>query len=194
MGLAFHTCAGRAKRQKLRLVEYDTYGRKVGYQTSSEGQRELYNWLRENPHRLHLGQIGLCLGNSAAKNIEVADISEIDQQLDLWRGVLTSRFELKGKPVTTTVAVHPTLDLLAVRVESSLIGSEQLSIRFAFPYGSPNMQAANWQQPEKHETKRRTIGKNQTVILRTLDRNSYQVRVQWQQVRFSMKWQRTRLS
>ncbi|HEX6731801.1 MAG TPA: hypothetical protein VF074_17375, partial [Pyrinomonadaceae bacterium] len=40
----------------LRLTQYDTYGRLVGYQTSSEGQADLYNWLRENPHRLHLGQ------------------------------------------------------------------------------------------------------------------------------------------
>ena len=44
---------------QLRLTQYETYGRQVGYATSSEGQRELYDWLRQNPHRLHLGQIGL---------------------------------------------------------------------------------------------------------------------------------------
>src|SRR5262245_29080434 len=43
--------------RSLRLVQYDTHGRQVGYQTSSEGQSELFNWLRENPHRLHLGRI-----------------------------------------------------------------------------------------------------------------------------------------
>ena len=42
------------------LTQYDTHGRQVGYQTSSDGQLELFNWLRENPHRLHLGQIGFC--------------------------------------------------------------------------------------------------------------------------------------
>lgn len=42
----------------LRLTPYDTHGRPVGYATNAEGQRELFNWLRENPHRLHLGQIG----------------------------------------------------------------------------------------------------------------------------------------
>ena len=41
----------------LRPVLYDTHGRQVGYHTSSEGQTELFNWLRENPHRLHLGRI-----------------------------------------------------------------------------------------------------------------------------------------
>ena len=97
----WHTIPAPAelKEKKLRLVEYDTYGRKVGYQTSSEGQQQLFNWLRENPHRLHLGEIGLCLGNTGAKNIDASDIARINQELDLWRGVLTSRFELRGKPV-----------------------------------------------------------------------------------------------
>src|SRR5258707_8984856 len=44
--------------KSFRLTQYDTNGRPVGYHTSSEGQKELYNWLRENPHRVHLGQIG----------------------------------------------------------------------------------------------------------------------------------------
>src|SRR5436190_3376040 len=39
--------------KQFRLTEYDTHGRQVGYATASEGQRELYDWLRENPHRLH---------------------------------------------------------------------------------------------------------------------------------------------
>ena len=43
------------EQTQLKLATYDTYGRQVGYQTSSEGQAELFNWLRENPHRLHLG-------------------------------------------------------------------------------------------------------------------------------------------
>ena len=39
----------------LRLTEFDASGRKVGYPTSSDGQKPLFDWLRENPHRLHLG-------------------------------------------------------------------------------------------------------------------------------------------
>ena len=81
--------------QKLRPKFYDTYGRQVGYNTSSEGQTELFNWLRENPHRLHLGQIGLCLGET---EIDPDGISEINQELDLWRGVLNSKFKIFGEP------------------------------------------------------------------------------------------------
>jgi protein-glucosylgalactosylhydroxylysine glucosidase len=45
----------------LKLTSYESHGRQVGYATSPEGQTELFNWLRENPHRLNLGRIGLRL-------------------------------------------------------------------------------------------------------------------------------------
>src|SRR5215470_3830903 len=50
------------KGKELRLTNYDAYGRQVGYMTGSDGQKELFDWLRENPHRLHLGQIGFDFG------------------------------------------------------------------------------------------------------------------------------------
>src|SRR5262249_2858125 len=135
-----------------RLTAYDTYGRAVGYATSAEGQTSLYNWLRENPHRLHLGRIGLRLLGSDGREATVTDITNIDQQLDLWTGALVSRFTVAGKPVMVRTAVHPQLDLLAVIFESPLIGAGRLAARFAFPYGSPAMAAADWTQPEKHQS------------------------------------------
>src|SRR5215212_6721504 len=33
--------------KELRLTPYDTHGREVLYHTGSEGQKELYDWLRE---------------------------------------------------------------------------------------------------------------------------------------------------
>ncbi len=136
----------------LRLVQFDTYGRQVGYAVSAEGQNELYNWLRENPHRLHLGRVALRLTKSGGGEAQVADITDIEQRLDLWTGVLTSRFKFEGKPVTVRTAAHPAFDLLAVSIESPLIVEGRLAARFAFSYGSPSMQAADWKQPEKHKT------------------------------------------
>lgn len=75
----------------MRLEQYETYGRKVGYATGSTGQRELFNWLRENPHRLHLGRIGLLTSSRST------DLQQTEQTLDLWTGTLTSRFQLAGK-------------------------------------------------------------------------------------------------
>src|SRR5919197_6744706 len=68
----------------LRLTYYDTHGRAVGYHTSAEGQKELYDWLRENPHRLHLGRIGLRLLRHDGREAQIADITDIEQKLDLW--------------------------------------------------------------------------------------------------------------
>ena len=163
--------------QSLRPKLYETYGRKVGYNTSSEGQTELFNWLRENPHRLHLGQIGLCLVKDKVVEIEPADISEINQHLDLWRGVLTSEFKLFGEPVSVTTAVHPEHDLLAVVIDSRVRG---LAVRIAFPYGSPSMQAADWNASDKHQTRIIADEKHRAVIGRQLDTDSYYVTIQHQ--------------
>ena len=73
----------------LRLTEFDTFGRKVGYPTSGDGQKPLFDWLRENPHRLHLGRIGFAID-------QAADVRFIRQTLDLWTGRLHSEFEWRG--------------------------------------------------------------------------------------------------
>src|SRR5262245_61566242 len=132
----------------LRLEEYDAHGRRVGYATSSAGQTEIYNWLRENPHRLHLGQIGLRLMLDNGREVQLSDISSVEQKLDLWSGLLTSRFTVAGKPVTVRTAVHPAVDLLAFVVETPLIAEGRVAARFTFPYGDPGMQAANWEKPQ----------------------------------------------
>ena len=161
----------------LRLTQYDTYGRTVGYQTSSEGQRDLYNWLRENPHRLHLGQIGLRLTNG--EEIRATDLSDVHQELDLWAGRLTSKFRLKGKPVTVTTAVHPDRDLLAVQIDSVLVAEGKLQVRLAFPYGSPAMHAADWQQSTKHQTKFTSSSAGLAKLHRQVDSDEYFVAIEW---------------
>jgi hypothetical protein len=63
----WHTTPLRAglDPKNLRLTQYDTHGRMVGYHTSAEGQAELFNWLRENPHRFCTwGQIGLLVSKA----------------------------------------------------------------------------------------------------------------------------------
>jgi protein-glucosylgalactosylhydroxylysine glucosidase len=163
----------------LRLVQFDTYGREVGYAVSAEGQNELYDWLRENPHRLHLGRVALRLTKSDGGEAQVANITDIEQRLDLWTGVLTSRFKFEGKPVTVRTAVHPALDLLAVSIESPLIAEGRLAARFAFPYGSPSMQAADWKQPEKHKTELVERTADRAKLRRQLDADQYFTAINW---------------
>ncbi len=163
----------------FRLTQYDAHGRSVSYRTSPTGQTELYNWLRENPHRLHLGRIGLCLKKENQDEAQSHDLSDIEQRLDLWTGILTSRFRFNGQPVMVKTAAHPTLDLLAVTIESRLIAEGELAVRFAFPYGSPGMNAADWNQTSRHETKIIHQQNGRADVRRRLDTDEYFVAIRW---------------
>ena len=163
----------------LRLTEYETHGRRVGYRTSAEGQSELYTWLRENPHRLHLGQIGFRLMVTRQREAEPADLSDLEQRLDLWSGILTSRFRIDGKLVSVQTAVDPLRDLLAVKVESTLISEGRLGVRLSFPFGSPGMAAADWEQPGKHQSTVISRTANGASLHRRLDADEYFVVVDW---------------
>jgi len=158
----------------LRLEMFDTYGRAVGYATSSRGQEELFRWLRENPHRLNLGRIALMLdGKAPAPD----DIGGIEQRLDLWTGVLESRFELQGRPVAVRTCCHPARDCVAVSIASPLVA--RLSVAFTYPYGSPAIHASDWDSPEKHRTTVSAREPQGIAIHRQLDGDSYEVRLRW---------------
>ena len=166
----------------LRLTPYDTHGRSVGYHTSSEGQTELFNWLRQNPHRLNLGRIGLSL-SKGDEGGDITNLSEVNQRLDLWTGILESNFLFDGQPVSVRTAVHPAHDLLAVEINSPLVRNKDLShglsVRFGFPYGSPEMNASDWARGRKQKT---TMTKtNRSVRLhRQLDNDQYHVAIEWE--------------
>jgi hypothetical protein len=164
----------------LRLTQYDTHGRQVGYHTSSEGQSELFNWLRQNPHRLHLGRIGLRLLLNDGREAQLSDISGVEQTLDLWTGMLTSKFMLEGNPITVRTVAHPDLDLLAVTIDSALLSTPRLAIRFAFPYSSPEMNAADWNKPARHRSEITRQNRNAVRIHRSLETDEYSVAMRWE--------------
>jgi len=179
----WHTTPLRAglDPKALRLNQYDTHGRAVGYHTSSEGQTELFNWLRENPHRLHLGRIGLLLTKSDVA-ASPSDISNIKQQLDLWSGTLTSFFHFAGEQISVRTAVHPDLDLLAVEIDSRLMragGPARLAIRISFPYGASGMSAADWTRSKDHTTTVTTRTQSTARLHRKVDQDEYDVGVEW---------------
>jgi len=168
------------KGKELRLTDYDTHGREVGYMTGANGQKELFDWLRENPHRLHLGQIGFDFGPAAKPE----DISEIEQRLDLWSGIIHIRFRYRGEPIYVQTVVHPEVDLLVVNVESKLIETGVASLRIRFPYGSSSMQVVDWDKPDRHKsdiTFQALLRNGSAVIQRDLDDNedAYRVELEW---------------
>jgi len=161
---------------QLQLENFDTYGRPVGYATSSKGQEPLFNWLRENPHRLNLARIGLLY---AGRRIEAADVTAISQKLNLWTGVIESRFHLRGQPVRVRTCCHPERDAVAANVESPLVASGVLTVAVDFPYGSPNMNASDWDSPTKHQTQYSAEGERSLTAARKLDADAYWVRLHW---------------
>ena len=82
------------------------------------------------------GRVFLRRLGPAARPIAAADVSAVSQDLDLWRGALSSSFTLDGEAVVVRTAVHPTLDALAVDVCSPLVHRGGLGLGLAFPYGS----------------------------------------------------------
>jgi len=160
---------------QLRLEDFDTYGRPVGYATSSQGQEGLFNWLRENPHRLNLGRIGLLLDGRA---IDRADIAGIRQTLDLWTGLIDSRFQLQGQPVHVRTCCHPRRYCIAVTVESPLLAAGSLAAAIEFPYASGAMSASDWVSADKHQTQISHDPHGLTAV-RRLDADTYTVRLGW---------------
>ena len=174
------------------LNEYSVAGRKVPYASggaSSGGYSAAAEWLRANPHRLHLGQIGLRITKPDGSSVAITDLTNTHQTLNLWTGALTSRFEVDGQPVRTWTVCHPTYDLIAVRVESPLLEASRLAVSLTFPYGGAEWgKAVDWEHPDRHTTQHR-IEDRQADLTRTLDADRYSVRVSWSAGRIEVKSQ-----
>jgi hypothetical protein len=152
----WHENPGRPPGE-LKPTMFDTFGRPVPYLTGRGDQKDLYNWLRENPHKFHLGRIGFLVDR----------ITPIRQELDLWTGILTSEFEADGKRIKVETACHPEQDQIAVRIDG------RLPVVFEFPYASPEMSGADWSKPDRH-----TTTEHDGIIERRLDDTSYSVTIQ----------------
>lgn len=162
--------------EDLKLKEFDTHGRQVGYATSATGQEVLYRWLRENPHRLNLGRFRLLLDGQP---VSPAAIRELKQQLDLWRGWVVSQYTLDGQPVRVETGCHPDRDAVALRIESPLVRAGRLTVEISFPYGDPGTTGASWNKNSAHKTTLRTDGAQQAQLARELDGDRYFVQVAW---------------
>ena len=118
------------------------------------------DWLRQNPHDHPLGQIALEWTKDDGTPFAPADVRALTQVLDLWRGTVTSRYELGGTPVEVRTAVDPASDSVAVRVASALIARRRLRVRVAFPRGHDltvkNTPPLDWTRPESHVSRQET--------------------------------------
>jgi protein-glucosylgalactosylhydroxylysine glucosidase len=162
---------------------YNVHGRQIDYVHSFTGRADTLktaatSFLRANPHRIHLGMIGLQINRKDGSAISLKDIEKPVQKLDLWTGEITSRFMIEGNPVEVKTVCHPEKDLISVKVTSKLVVDKRISIKIHFPLGVSTQNGYDFNSPEKHAT--RIISEKGNIVLfeRKQDNDIYYAEVQ----------------
>lgn len=144
-------------------------------QFKEEGrQREASNRLRVNPHRLHLGIVGLELEDG----VTASQLQNIQHKLDMWNGEVSSSFSISDVPYYVQTVCHPEYDMIAARVSSQ----SHPGIKFHFPYptGGHCDDACNWNANDKHTTTLVSQDEQSAVLKRELDATTYYVTIRWE--------------
>lgn len=143
------TSTGKYTLNDLQMDQYDFCSRKVRYaKTRFPGNERVYDWLRKNPHKADLARIGLRMDGAS---LATADFSDIHQELQLYTGLLKSCYLLCGKPCCVLTACSPEQDVLAFRIECSLL-AEGLTVDIDLPYGASDITGADWHADDRHHT------------------------------------------
>ncbi len=171
--------------RELYATEFKTPGR----------ARDAANYFRQNPHRLHLGCIGLEI-----EGLQPSDIKSPRQTLDMWNGVIGSRFKVNGSWFRVTTVCHPERDLIASRIitnhkdQSSKffdqgqsdfvddkVQSLSINLRFPYPTGGHSDDACDWLSNDKHQTTLVSESSHSAVLKRTIGKTEYYVVLNWEE-------------
>lgn len=175
---------------QIDMQELDTYGRKVAYPRVPGATKKEYHWLRQNPHRVHLGQLGFVFYKENGEKVGLEEISHVNQKLDLWQGMVESIFEIEGKKVQVYTVCHPDNDEIAVQVKSELLKEEKIKLALSFP--NPNIQtdvweesvALNWYEADKYPVEVKSASSRSALLKRSMDEDYYEIALHWSTGRF----------
>ncbi|MFN8354491.1 MAG: hypothetical protein U0Y10_08600 [Spirosomataceae bacterium] len=157
-----------------------SHGRMVPYAvqiSTPERNKNAVNYLRQNPHRLQLGNVGFEILKKDGTLAQVSDIQNIQQKLNAWTGEISSHFTVEGTPVEVVTLAHQTQDVVAVKVNSALLTTGRLKIKVRFPYPTNEFldNATNYKNPEKHNSAIIAASPTRALINRRLDTTQYYV-------------------
>ena len=171
--------------EKLRMEEsYQKYD-------FGHGHRELYatefntkgraqdaaNYFRQNPHRLLLGCIGLEIDG-----LKPTDIKHPRQTLDMWNGVIQSKFRIKNLEFRVSTVCHPKRDLIASRIITNhKVQSLSINLRFPYPTGGHSDDACDWNSNDKHQTTLVSATDHSAILKRTIGKTEYYVVLNWEE-------------
>lgn len=180
----WHSFANPYNYQRVEVWKtYNMHNRQVPYlyaHNTPPRKKDATDWLRANPHRLHLGIIGLNIIKKDGTPAQMKDIRNIRQELNLWTGEINSYFEVEDVPVNVRTVCHPQLDMVAATVRSALVTQHKLSIHIRFPYPKGDWEGGiDLQQPDKHKTNAQYLNDKQVLFERELDKTHYNVMLQW---------------
>lgn len=148
-----------------------------------EGRKaDAANWLRANPHRLHMGLIGLELIKEDGQPANIHDLQNISQTLDLWTGEITSRYELEGAPIEVVLSAHPSKDQISAMITSPLLATKRIGVKMRFPYGAEChvCPGYDFDSPNRHSTRIVHHSEEEATLQRTLDSTVYFVHIGWE--------------
>lgn len=139
-------------------------------QLKDEYGKAATDYLRANPHRLHLGIV-------AFKGVEADDLSDIDQRLDMWNGKITSKYKCEGKSMQVVTSCDAARDMII----ASISDTERHPVQILFPYptGVHSDDACDWTSGRPHSVDRVGGGKQTAVFRHTLDGQSYYIKLGW---------------
>ena len=179
---SFPNTAGYRVEESLK--EYNLNGRKISYTVQvkqPQRAKEATEYFRVNDHRLQLGNIGLDIYKKDGTLITVVDLQDINQEQELWTGVITSRFRIEGIPVKVTTVAGQETDIIAAKIESSLLKEGRIKIRIRFPYPSGGFkdEGTEYGADEKHHSVILAKTGHSAVIEHKLDDYTYALAADW---------------
>ena len=142
----------------------------VQFAKGPERNAKASDWIRANPHRLHLGVIGF-------EGMQVKEVNGVNQTLDMWKGELHSHFLWKKIPVAVTTSCNGDKDIISASIASD--ARPCVVIRFPYPTGEAADDGCNWAADKRHATDILSSSAHRAVIRRTVDSTVYYVEITW---------------
>ena len=170
------------RAEDYRPVVVETHGKKIAYELRNPDQPELSEWLTKNPHRYNLGRIGFRLLREDGTEAREIDLGNAWQEIDLWTGVVYSRFELNRKEVKVRTVCHPDKDMIGVSIESELLNDGNMSIYLDFPYPDGRYfkhYIGRYDTISGHTSTFEKLAPNSVRIARTMDDTPYYATLDW---------------
>lgn len=140
------------------------------------------DWLRESPHRIHLGMVGLEMTKKDQSVVKLGDIQSPKQELDVWQGTMLSTFKVEGQEVKVETIGHPTQDGIAVRITSPLLREGRLKLKIRLPLGIPGRLSYSF-DPAKHRSEFISIAPQNAILRHQQDRDVYFVGLHYKSAR-----------